>query len=142
MSRAVEPRPQLARAATFLAWASEEMANGDDFLAKTTELEGPFPDGKTGADFKAGAAAYRAQAAEYRRKAHDLSARPREASHPLPRQRQPRRQNVRTSGRRARAPASSDDSSEPPPDLAQVAAASARLWAKVRRREARLRLAA
>ena len=56
---------------------------------------------------------------------------PRSPASVRPASRTPRsRRNVRTSSRRARAPASSDDSSEPPPDLAQVARASVRLRAR------------
>ena len=52
------------------------------------------------------------------------------------------RRSVRTGPRRARAPASKADDPGPRPDLAQLGAASKRLWAHVRRREARQRLAA
>ena len=58
------------------------------------------------------------------------------------RQREPRRQNVRTSGKRARAPASKADDDPPLPDVARLGVASTRLWAHVRRREARQRLVA
>jgi hypothetical protein len=59
------------------------------------------------------------------------------------RQREPRRRNVRTSARRTRAPAASKADDDPPlPDVAQVARASVRCWARVKRREARQRIAA
>lgn len=52
------------------------------------------------------------------------------------------RGNRRTVRRRARAPTSrADDEPEPPPDVVRLAVASARLWAHVRRREAKQRLA-
>ena len=59
---------------------------------------------------------------------------------PQPRARTPRR-NVRTGSRKPRAPGSKDD--DPPlADLVGLAAASSRLWALVRRREARQSVAA
>ena len=59
-----------------------------------------------------------------------------------PRERRPesRRRSVRTGPRRARAPSSQGD--DDPDDLIRLAAASGRLWAHVRRREARQRVAA
>jgi hypothetical protein len=61
---------------------------------------------------------------------------------PPERQREPRRQNVRAGSRRARAPASKADDDSPLPDVARLAVASTRLWAHVRRREAREKAAA
>jgi hypothetical protein len=64
----------------------------------------------------------------------------------LARSREPRARRVRQGARSARTvgargdPSSSDD--PPPPDLVRLAAASGRLWAHVRRREARQRLVA
>lgn len=79
----------------------------------------------------------------WRREFPSLNGREREASRLLSRQREPRRRNVRTGSRRARAPASkADDDPDPPPDVTRLAVAAARLWAHVRRREARQRLAA
>jgi hypothetical protein len=66
-------------------------------------------------------------------------ARPRQPHEPRPRTREPRRRSVRTGSRKARAPGSQGDD---PDDLIRLAAASVRLWAHVRRREARPRLAA
>ena len=72
------------------------------------------------------------------------------ARRPAPRSARPRRRNTRTGPRRARAPASSGDDpdSDPEPerrhsfDLGWLDVASARMWTRVRRREARRRLAA
>jgi hypothetical protein len=67
-------------------------------------------------------------------------AKPRQPHEPRPRTREPRRRNVRAGSRKARAPGSQGD--DEPDDLIRLAAASGRLWAHVRRREARQRLAA
>ena len=69
---------------------------------------------------------------------------------PAPRSATPRRRSTRTGPRRARAPASSGDDpdSDPEPerrhsfDLGWLDVASSRMWTRVRRREARRKLAA
>jgi hypothetical protein len=90
-------------------------------------------------------AQYRAWAAEDRRKAVLLRAGAKPQRLPTRVARVSTRNRARESRpRRARTAARGSPSSsepEPPPDLVRLAAASTRLWAHVRRREARQRLA-
>ena len=110
-------------------------------LAEDARQWGPFEDGTTAEDFESQAAELRRGAVRLRvdaAKAHrGRSTRPRWVRRLAPRG---GRRNVRTGPRRSRAPASSSE--EPEPDPIRLAAASARLWAHVRRREAHQRLAA
>jgi hypothetical protein len=66
--------------------------------------------------------------------------RERERARPIARSREPRHRSVRTGTRRTRAgPSSSDD--EPEPDIGRLAAASARMLARIQHRAAERRMA-
>jgi hypothetical protein len=124
------------------------MARGEDFLARLAEDEG---DEQAAAAHMAEGAVYRSTAAKYSRKAASLQAEVRAARrhepapgmspHRVSRSREVRRRSVRSGPRRTRAPASRADDDPPLPDLTRLARASARMWTRVRRREAKQRVA-